>query len=209
MTANAEIFIPGFQGQLDQLARDAPAGWLLGFNYSWNGPEMMFVGYSDAWRMEYEQGNYIVGDPVLLWVMSHNSGFQRWSGIKIPDLRGVMNKAKQHGIRYGAVFANRANGKKSFLSMARGDREFTEDELVTYDVRFNSWLQLLMNRASLTQKEIDVLRAYRDGLQHSETAALLGVAESTVKLRSSTACSKLGATTRTQAVAIAVARGYI
>jgi LuxR family transcriptional regulator len=63
-------------------------------------------------------------------------------------------------------------------------------------------------RASLTDAELAVLRAFRDGLGQKETADALGIAESTVKQRAIRACSKLGAHTRTQAVAIAVQRNY-
>ena len=68
---------------------------------------------------------------------------------------------------------------------------------------------LVLNRAALTPAELDVLRCFRDGLGQIETATQLGIAESTVKQRALKACGKLGAKSRTQAVAIAVARNYL
>ena len=61
----------------------------------------------------------------------------------------------------------------------------------------------------VTPAELDVLRCFRDGLGQIETATQLAIAESTVKQRAVKACGKLGAKSRTQAVAIAVARNYL
>lgn len=201
--------IPNFDRELAELSAAAPAGWNLAFNYRWNGPEHMYVGFSDAWRSEYESKNYAVGDPILLWILSKERAYTRWSEVSIPDLRDVMKKASKHGINYGAAFTRRASNTKSFLSMARSDREFTDQELLAHNDRFNLWVDLLVNRAALTAGEIDVLRAFRDGLGQAETAAALGVSESTVKQRFVKICAKLNAATRTQAVAIAVARNYL
>lgn len=201
--------IPNFEQELKQLSVVAPAGWNLAFNYRWNGPEHMFVGFSDAWRAEYETKNYAIGDPIFLWIVSRDNGCARWSEVKTPDLRGVMEKARRHQINYGMVFTRHVNGTKSFLSMARSDREFTDEELSSYNARFNLWVDLLVNRADLTGGEIAVLRCFRDGLGQAETAASLGISESTVKQRFVKICAKLNANTRTQAVATAVARNYL
>lgn len=201
--------IPNFAEERERLHVMAPAGWNLAFNYTWRGPEHMLVGYSDAWRVEYETNNYAIGDPVLLWIMNKDRGSVRWSSIRIPDLRGVMKKARAHNINYGVAFTRRVGASKSFLSMARSDREFTDQEIADYEARFNLWVDILMNRALLTDGEIAVLRCYRDGLGQSETADQLHVSESTIKQRFAKICNKLNASTRTQAVAIAVARNYL
>ena len=56
--------------------------------------------------------------------------------------------------------------------------------------------------------ELDVLGGLKDGLGQFEISQHLGISESTVKQRALKACTKLGAKSRTQAVAIAVARNY-
>lgn len=201
--------IPNFEQELKQLSVVAPAGWNLAFNYRWNGPEHMFVGFSDAWRAEYESRNYAIGDPIFLWIVSRDNGAARWSEVKMPDLRGVMEKARRHQINYGMVFTRHVNATKSFLSMARSDREFTDAELASYKARFEFWVDLLVNRAALDPIEISILRCFRDGLGQAETAVTLGVSESTIKSRFLKICAKLNAQTRTQAVAIAVARNYL
>lgn len=85
----------------------------------------------------------------------------------------------------------------------------TDEEILTYDAKFNVWVDLLLNRAALTPGELQVLTCFRNGLGQTETAEALGVSAATVKQRFMKACAKLNASTRTQAVAIAVARNYI
>lgn len=201
--------IPNFSRELEDLNAVASAGWTIGFNYRWTGPEHLFTGFPQAWRDEYEGNNYAIGDPVLLWMMSKNSGHIRWSAIRTPDMRGVMEKARRQNINYGVAYTRRVGLKKSFLSIARADREFTDEEILTYDAKFNVWVDLLLNRAALTEGELQVLSCFRNGLGQTETAETLGVSAATVKQRFMKACAKLNASTRTQAVAIAVARNYI
>jgi DNA-binding NarL/FixJ family response regulator len=62
---------------------------------------------------------------------------------------------------------------------------------------------------SLTEREIDVLRHIAGGNRNRDIAALLFISEDTVKVHMRHIMEKLGASDRTQAVAIAVRRGII
>lgn len=62
---------------------------------------------------------------------------------------------------------------------------------------------------SLSEREVEVLRYVADGRRNHEIAAMLCVALETVKAHMKHIFEKLGATDRTQAVAIAVRRGII
>lgn len=203
-----ETLLPNFESETEALHRLAPAGWIMGFNITYTGPEYLVNQYPDAWRRVYEERNYFIGDPVLMWTIG-KSGVTRWSAIRIPDMRGVMRHAAEYGLAYGAAFSRKVGSKRSFLTLARSDREFTDEEIAEVDEKFNYWVDLLMNRAALTEGELEVLRCFRDGMGQRETAEELAVSELTVKQRSQKACQKLGATTRTQAVVTAVTRGYI
>ncbi|WP_297932598.1 LuxR family transcriptional regulator [uncultured Brevundimonas sp.] len=201
--------IPNFQAERERLSGIATAGWLLAFNYGWRGPEHMEVGYPAEWQREYEARHYAVGDPVVLWMLSRDEGHTRWSSIRIPDMRGVMKRAKVFGIVYGVIFTRMVGEKRSFLSMTRPDREFTDEEIQDYLARFNLWVDLVLNRGALTDGEIEILRCYRDGLGQAETAEALAISESTVKQRFAKIMVRLDAKTRTQAVALAVRRRYL
>lgn len=60
-----------------------------------------------------------------------------------------------------------------------------------------------------TPKEIEVLRAIADGLTNKQIARALSIAEGTVKTHVKSLFSKLGASSRTEAVKMANARGFL
>jgi DNA-binding NarL/FixJ family response regulator len=66
-----------------------------------------------------------------------------------------------------------------------------------------------MSDESLTAREIDVLRHIAGGNRNRDIADRLFISEETVKVHVKHIMEKLGATDRTQAVAIAVRRGII
>jgi two-component system, NarL family, response regulator NreC len=61
----------------------------------------------------------------------------------------------------------------------------------------------------LTQRELDVLGLLAEGLQHEEIGRRLGISSETVRTHLRKASDRLGAATRTQAVATALRLGLI
>jgi DNA-binding NarL/FixJ family response regulator len=61
----------------------------------------------------------------------------------------------------------------------------------------------------LTQRELDVLGLLAEGLQHDEIGRRLGISSETVRTHLRKASDRLGASTRTQAVATALRLGLI
>lgn len=202
-----QTLIPNLDEELDHLQALGPSGYVMAFNYSVHGPEYMRSGYPEKWQAEYEEKNYHMGDPVLMWALT-NSGVRRWSDVKVPDIRGVMKRARTFGLKYGVAFSAKKGRKRSFLTVARADRELTDAEIAGLSVKFEVWCQLATNRAALTERELDVLRHLRDGMSQREIAEALGIVEATVKKRALSATAKLGAANRIQAVAMTLQRGY-
>ena len=66
-----------------------------------------------------------------------------------------------------------------------------------------------MSDESLTEREVEVLRQVADGNKNRDIARKLFISEETVKVHIKHIMEKLGATDRTQAVAIGVRRGII
>jgi DNA-binding NarL/FixJ family response regulator len=66
-----------------------------------------------------------------------------------------------------------------------------------------------MSRASLSGRELDVLRLLVGGKRNREIANALDITEGTVKLHVSSILGKLGAVDRTEAVTVALQRGLI
>ena len=62
---------------------------------------------------------------------------------------------------------------------------------------------------ALTAREADVLRLLAEGLSHDEIGERLSIGGETVRTHVRKACNRLGAATRTQAVAIALRDGLI
>jgi two-component system NarL family response regulator len=66
-----------------------------------------------------------------------------------------------------------------------------------------------MSRASLSGRELEVLRLLVGGKRNREIATALDITEGTVKLHVSSILGKLGAVDRTEAVTVALQRGLI
>jgi len=66
-----------------------------------------------------------------------------------------------------------------------------------------------ISRASLSIRELEVLRLLFGGKRNREIASALDITEGTVKLHVSSILGKLGATDRTEAVTVALQRGLI
>ncbi len=70
-------------------------------------------------------------------------------------------------------------------------------------------LQRNAPNGKLTPRELDVLRLLAEGLQHEEIGRRLGISSETVRTHLRKASDRLGASTRTQAVATALRLGLI
>lgn len=120
--------LPGIENELSELARLAPSGYVLALNIRWVGPAYVHFEYPDEWRETYESKNYFALDPVFYWTLT-NKGFKRWSELRLPDPAGIFKQGRAYDLNYGAVFASRTNRHRSFLTVARADREFTDAEM--------------------------------------------------------------------------------
>ncbi|NSX54559.1 helix-turn-helix transcriptional regulator [Parasulfitobacter algicola] len=200
--------IPNFDEEIAKIHEIGRSGVFMVFGFSFFGPEHVYQNYPKEWSELYQKRNYYFADPVFAWSLSY-TGRKRWSDLKMHDMRNVMKDSKQFGLKYGASFSKKNGLTQSFLSVARPDRELTDVEMEFIDAKFCTWVQLVMEKPRLTDAELDVLRCLRDGFSQSEIAEILQISESTVKQRAIKSCKKLNARTRTQAVAIAVARNYL
>lgn len=200
--------IPNFDSETSSLRFLGDSGFILAFNMTFRGPEYLHSEYPIEWQDIYEERNYFFVDPVLVWSVT-KTGNKRWSDIKLPDIRGVMKEALAYDLRYGAAFSRKAVGKRSFLTISRSDREFTDEEMAFLSDKFDMMVDHVVGQSNLTEKELDALRGLRDGLSYKQIAVELSISVPTVKSRAERAKAKLGAKTTTQAVAIASTRNFI
>jgi DNA-binding NarL/FixJ family response regulator len=115
-------------------------------------------------------------------------------------------RAMQAGMR--GVVPKTATGEE----LASAVRQVADGEMVLPPTATNALLQQLGNETvteSLTQREVQVLRAVAAGQTNKAIALKLGISEHTVKFHLGSAMSKLGAASRAEAVASAIQRGLI
>lgn len=204
-----EIAIPNFEAELRSLEEIGSAGFVMGFGLRYGQPDYFLNRYPKKWTDEYEAENYFFGDPVAVWTIARE-GMVRWSAVSFPDIRRIMPAAAKHGLRYGATFVTKTGVKRSFLSLARPDRELTDDEMKMLMAKIESWAALFNRaRVALTDGELEALKAIQSGLRQNEAAAQLGLSISGLKLRLEGAQKKLGVRTITRAVAQAVRMNLI
>lgn len=200
--------IPNFDSEVSSLRFLGESGFILAFNMTFRGPEYLHSEYPEDWQKIYEDRNYFFVDPVLVWSVT-KSGNKRWSEIRLPDIRNVMKEAEKYGLNYGAAFSRKFMNKRSFMTISRSDREFTDEELAHLGEKFDHLVSYVIGQCGLTTKELDALRGLRDGLSYKQIAVELDISVPTVKSRAERAKGKLGAKTTTQAVAMASTRNFI
>lgn len=204
-----EAIIPNHEEELAEIALLAPSGYFMGFGLRFGRPDLIINRYPPTWTQKYEEDNYFFRDPLAVWTMAR-TGKTRWSEVSIPDPFDVMTEAAKYGLRYGATFVAKVDRKRSFMSMARPDREFTDPEMAMLGIKLDLWAHLFArSHVALSEKEIEALRLMRDGMTHSEAGEKLDISVSALKLRLSGAQKKLGSRNTMTAVVKAVRDGLI
>lgn len=206
-----ECVSPNHHEELQELELIGNAGFILGLGLRFGKPDFLLNRYPDAWTEQYERQNYFFGDPMTVWTMTR-IGCIRWSECGFPDLRGIMGEAKRHGLVYGATFVEVVQGQRSFLSIARNDRELTDDEMETLLARLRTWASLFTTywkSVQLTAVEIEALAAIKNGANQDEAAKALNISRSALRQRLSSAAVKLRAPNSVSAVARAAQLGVI
>ena len=183
--------IPDYENEIRLLERTGNAGFILGFGLKLARPQYLLNRYPPEWVAIYEDNGYYFGDPLVYWSVAV-SGHRRWSDIKL-DPREVLPQAAKFGLKYGATMSTKVGRNRSFLSIARNDRELTDDEIDLLVRKLDLWSALFdRTLVTLSDKEKQVLHLVRDGLSQAEVAETLDIHLNTVKSRLKSAQGKLG-----------------
>jgi len=94
-------------------------------------------------------------------------------------------------------------------SVAAGLVVFDSDHLASVIERGHGHAAPADDAEALTAREQEVLSAMSEGLSNKEIAARLSISDHTVKFHIASIMSKLGATSRTEAVTLAIRRGLL
>lgn len=168
----------------------APSGYVLAFNYSWAGPELFDCTYPEDWQQHYHSRSMWKADPITLWIMA-NDGQKRWSEIKLTKMNSLMTEAADYGLAFGVVLARSKRMRKSVLSVARPDREYTDGEIEALKVWFDEATRRIDDRFDLTDKELETLAQLGAGLKLSDISRTENLSEAAINKRVRSARNKL------------------
>ncbi|WP_432449050.1 autoinducer binding domain-containing protein [Aliiroseovarius marinus] len=200
MSRNQEI-----DSLVSALDAAAPSGHYVALHIRFAAPLMTFQTYPQAWTDHYSQNAYALRDPMIAWGIS-STGATRWSAIDLPDPFGIFEQAASFGLRYGVCISCGEVTSRTIAGLARSDREFTDEEIADVTGIVLRLHHLAQPPDNLTKAEIEALRVLASGERYANGAALLGISESALKARLSSARNKLFA--RTSAEAIQRAKDY-
>ena len=188
-----------------ELGELAPAGYFVGLHIRFAAPLMTFQTYDQAWADHYTRNAYALRDPLIAWGISR-TGATRWSDIDLPDPFGIMAEARSFGLVHGVSISCGPMTSRTVAGIARSDREFTDEEIAELSgiiLRLHTETEPPDN---LTGAEIEALKVVGAGERYAAGAARLGISESALKARLTSARRKLFA--RTSAEAIQRAKDY-
>ncbi|MXQ06250.1 LuxR family transcriptional regulator [Alphaproteobacteria bacterium GH1-50] len=193
------------QDSFDALAAMSPAGFSAGLHIRFASPMVYVRTYDPCWTRTYDENAYALRDPLVFWGLS-KKGVTRWSEIRLPDPFGIMDQARNHGLKYGVVVSCGQLTSRTIVGFARADREFSDAEMAEGQHIVHALHVAAEPPTELTPAQVEALRLLADGDRHTAAAAKLGISESAFKARLQSARVRLGA--RTTAQALKKARQY-
>lgn len=195
----------GLDVELHQLSLMAPAGYSVGLHIRFTTPLFTYSTYPQRWIDHYTENGYVLRDPMVAWGFS-TTGAIRWSDTGLPDPFRLFDEAAQHGLHYGCTVACGPIKSRSIASFARADREFEEREIAAIEKIVLRLHDMTEPPEELTKAQIEALKCIAGGDRHAAAAAKLGISESALKARVTSARIRLMA--RTTAEAIQRAKDY-
>lgn len=195
----------GIDVELHQLSLHAPAGYFIGLHIRFTAPLFTYQTYDQAWIDHYTENGFVLRDPMTAWGFS-STGAIRWSDKSLPDPFGLFVEAAKYGLHYGATVACGEIRSRTIASFARHDREVSDEEIAMFTTVVNRLHKTTEPPEELTAAQIEALKCIANGDRHAAAAAKLGISESALKARVTSARIRLMA--RTTAEAIQRAKDY-
>ncbi|MFM2391412.1 MAG: hypothetical protein RLZZ437_2967 [Pseudomonadota bacterium] len=195
----------GLDAELHQIALMAPAGYSIGLHIRFTSPLMMFQSYDQAWLDHYTESGYVLRDPMVAWGFS-SEGCVRWSDPCLLDPFKLFQEAASFGLHFGATVSCGPIKSRTIASFARSDREFADTELAILSAKVRRLHDMSEPPDQLTDAQIEALKCIAGGDRFAAAATKLGISESALKARITSARNRLMA--RTTAEAIQRAKDY-
>ncbi|MBK1637234.1 helix-turn-helix transcriptional regulator [Rhodovulum adriaticum] len=194
-----------FDRELRTLDSLAPKGYNIGLHIRFTSPLMTFQTYSAEWLTHYTEKGYVLRDPMVAWGFA-TTGATRWSNKRIPDPFGILKEAARFGLEFGVTISWGPITSRTIASVARADREFEDAEIEQIQALVRRLHDMTEPPRELTKAQVEALKCIADGDRHAAAACKLGISESALKARLTSARQRLMA--RTTAEAIQRAKDY-
>lgn len=185
--------------ELQNLARLATSGYFIGLHIRFTSPLFTFQTYDQRWIDHYTENGYVLRDPMTAWGFSR-TGWIRWSDPALLDPFGLFKEAARYGLQYGATVSCGPIKSRTIASFARLDREFRDDEIAKIEKTVQRLHDLSEPPEALTEAQIEALRMIAGGDRFAAAAEKLGISESALKARITTARNRLMARTTAEAI---------
>lgn len=179
-----------FDRELKKLDTLAPKGYFVGLHIRFTSALMSIQTYDPAWMDHYTENGYVMHDPMTAWGFC-TTGWARWSNKAISDPSGILREAARFGLTYGATISYGPARSRTIASVARGDREFADSEIVEVEQTVIRLHDMIEAPRQLTAAQAEALRLTMNGKKNATVAASLGIPENTFKARLSSARQKL------------------
>ncbi len=189
----------GIDGELYRLSLQAPAGYFVGLHIRFTAPLFTFQSYDQAWIDHYTENGFVLRDPMTAWGFS-TTGSIRWSDARLPDPFGLFNEAARFGLNYGVTVACGPIKSRTIASFAKADREFKDAEIEAVTAIVHRLHDMTEPPEQLTQAQVEALRCIAGGDRFAAAAVKLGISESALKARITSARVRLMARTTAEAI---------
>ena len=185
--------------ELKNLADFAVSGYFIGLHIRFTSPLFTFQTYDQRWIDHYTENGYVLRDPMTAWGFSR-TGWIRWSDPALMDPFGLFKEAAQFGLNHGVTVACGPIKSRTIASFSRPDREFRDDEIDRIERKVLRLHDLSEPPEALTEAQIEALRMIAGGDRFAQAAEKLGISESALKARITTARNRLLARTTAEAI---------
>lgn len=187
------------ENNLGRLAEIASGSYWAALHFRFAAPFLTFHTFPGDWVEYYSTNNLLFRDPCVAWALSH-TGYITWADLTEHDHGGFFGEAAQFGQLYGAVVSIGPAASRSFVTLGRADRDYTDEELSDAGETLLALHNITKPPSTLPPAEVEALRLLSQGVPEAEASAQLGVSSAAFAARLSSARVALFARTNTEAV---------
>ncbi|NRB40417.1 MAG: autoinducer binding domain-containing protein [Pseudomonadales bacterium] len=182
-----------------------------------------YNNYPAAWKKVYQQEGYLEQDPTVRHGLRTIQPVV-WEELMFDESKAFWEDAKSHGLSHGWAQSARLDASSiGMLTLARSGETLTSKELSSktpYLLWLNQLVQMGFQRlllpklqhnykASLTEKEIEVIKWCAEGKTSDEIGIILNTSKRTVNFHTANIIKKLNVSNKTAAAIRAVQLGFI